>query len=153
MSSTALASLGGNESSIQSDEAAFKVNEPAKKISCSTTVGDKFKVRACVGKHSFRQYITLDGSTIFAITWSGPTHGNHMKLLGRFTDEVQKAHQDFVTENSKRDKNHKTRAPFLHLKTNDNNVVYERSGHMGALSGRIYVPALMPQNVTAEDIQ
>ncbi len=156
ISPAAFASLGDNESSIQNDEATINLNGQAKagkSSSCTTTVEAKFKVRDCKGKHQLKQYITLDGSTVFAITWKGPTHGPHMNLLGRYTQEVKKAHQDYLDENGRQDKKHKTRSPFIHLVTQGNGVVYDRAGHMGDLSGRIYVPSLFPANVTEQDIQ
>lgn len=103
-----------------------------------------FKVRESIipGGTVLHEYVNADG-IVFAVSWHGPSHVDPTKTLGRYTQEATEAHQE-----------HRRRviARQAIARVETENIVSERSGHMGDLRGLAYVPALLPAGVTEREL-
>jgi len=79
---------------------------------------------------------------VFAVTWSGSHHPDLKKLFGKhFT------HYKAALAQSPRGHG---RAP-VEVKNDD--IVVRVGGHMGAVHGFAYVPSLVPEGVSVEDLK
>lgn len=85
------------------------------------------------------QYMNARG-LVFAIAWQAPSVPDFRALLGGYFSEFQQALQS-----------RKRRSGALSLQTK--NLVVESLGHMRAFHGRIYVPGLLPEGLTAAVVQ
>jgi Protein of unknown function (DUF2844) len=85
------------------------------------------------------EYLSPDG-TVFAVSWRGPRPPDLPQLLGSYFAEFQTAAAS-------------PQAQRGHLLVQTENLVVETSGHMRDLRGRAYLPALLPQGVSADEIQ
>jgi hypothetical protein len=87
-----------------------------------------------------REYVANSG-VVFAVTWKGITHPDLSLLLGNYYDEISSALDAPVKHGGAR--THRLQST---------NVVIEKGGHMRAVQGRAYIPALIPEGVHLEDI-
>ena len=130
----AVASLGGDVVSVQRDQASMKAtlrSTPAARYTVhemETASGSKV-----------REYAT-PGGKVFAVAWQGTFHPGYRQLLGD--------HFAHLTQSLQRI--HARRAPVI---INEPDFVFETAGHMRSLSGRAYLPQLIPQGVSAKEIQ
>jgi hypothetical protein len=85
------------------------------------------------------EYLSPDG-TVFAVSWRGPRPPDLPQLLGSYFAEFQTAAAS-------------PQAQRGHLLIQTENLIVETSGHMRDLRGRAYLPALLPQGVSADEIQ
>ena len=93
------------------------------------------------GANTVREFVSPSGQ-VFGLAWNGLSRPNLSQLLGSYFDEYQKA-----AKVAGRARGHRAHS----LKSD--NVVVEESGHMRALKGRAYVPALVPQGVSVDEIK
>ena len=90
-----------------------------------------------------REYI--DGSgTVFAVSWHGPRIESFEALLGNYFPAWQKG---LAAAHAARGGGH---GPVA---VHDTGLVVESGGHMGALSGRAWLPMALPQGFTTDQIQ
>ena len=83
-----------------------------------------------------REYLSRQ-DLVFALVWQGPAWPDFELMLGRFYDR-------FATLSKQR------RAGQV---PTDTGLVVEMSGLMGALRGRIYLPAQLPEGVTPGEVK
>jgi len=132
----ALATLGGSIDSIKTDRHVLSAQPGA------TTVRKAYTVHEIVSDAvSIREYVSPAG-IIFGIAWNGLIHPDLTPLLGSYAGDYQKA----LTRSTR-----KPGRRFRQIRTN--NIVVEKWGHMRNLQGRAYVPGLIPQGVTTNEIK
>ena len=83
-----------------------------------------------------REYLSRQ-DLVFALVWQGPAWPDYALMLGRFYDR-------FATLSKQR------RAGQV---PTDTGLVVETGGLMGALRGRIYLPAQLPEGVTPGEVK
>jgi len=134
----ALASLGGDTSSIRADR--VQMQGALRQI----TGGNAFTVHEMQSASGIvvREYVSTAG-TVFGVTWQGATFPNLRQLLGphfiRFQQEV-----DRLVRARKR------RGP---LNVDLGDVIVQSSGHPRSFTGRAYMPGLVPQGVGIDAIR
>jgi Protein of unknown function (DUF2844) len=130
----ALAALGADVTSVQADLAhmkgAVRVTESAgfSVHEISTTYGTRV-----------REFSGGDGK-VFAVAWDGPVNPDLRQVLGSY-------YQQFVTAAAAVHGNHR------HLAIEQPGLVVQNNGRMRAFSGRAWVPAMLPQNFSVDQIQ
>jgi hypothetical protein len=133
----AFAALGGDLSSVQADQAHMKA-------SIKTTTGQAFtlhEIKTPMGS-IVHEYVSSDGK-VFAVAWRGPSMPPMQQILGtyfqQFSDGVQAHHAAHVG-----------RSP---LNIQQPGLVVQSSGHPRGYFGRAYVPQMLPQGVTPDQIR
>ncbi|MBV8620109.1 MAG: DUF2844 domain-containing protein [Curvibacter sp.] len=87
-----------------------------------------------------KEYVGTDG-LVFAVSWQGPWRPNLQQLLGTSYQALQDASAKVRTQG---------RRPILISNTD---LVLRSGGHPRAFFGVAYLPSLLPDGVTAADIQ
>ena len=129
------AALGGNTASIETDQTALSA-------SSTTTNADLYSVHTIKTAPgiSIKEYLSPQGN-VFAVAWQGPVLPDLRLLLGNYfqtyTDEIGKL-------------NHSGGGPVAII-TPD--LVVQSGGHLRAFSGRAYLPQLLPEGITLDDIK
>jgi len=130
------ASLGGDESSVQSDAGRMQAR------SLKTTRSGAFsfhEIQTTAGT-AVREYVSPAG-IVFAVAWKGPWRPDLQQLLGAHFAEYQTAIQD------------PNRRPAHGPTTIQvQNLVVQLSGHMRDYSGRAYLTDQLPAAVDLETI-
>lgn len=87
-----------------------------------------------------REFVAPASMKVFGAAWNGDRLPDLKLLLGSYYPEFRNAiaSHSFVS------------LRFIHLVTP--NLIFDNSGHPGALHGRVYIPAMVPAGVRAEDI-
>ena len=135
LTSPAWAALGDNEQSVQRDAVLMRGVRNVQ----ATTSYSVHEIQAPSG-YTVREYVS-PGGTVFAVSWSGPGGIDLQSLLGTYFEQFQQNAQA---------QSPPARRPLM-LSTPD--LVFEQSGHMRAIRGRAYIPALLPANVDPNQIQ
>jgi hypothetical protein len=134
--SRAAAALGEAETSIASDQAALAAER------AQPTAGAAFRVVRLVSPaHTVREYVTPSG-TVFAVAWEGVSHPDLGVLLGAYAPPVKRALARGPARTGRRARH-----------VEGGGAVVETWGHMRALRGRAWVPALVPPGVTVDEIR
>jgi len=130
----AFAELGGDLNSVERDRA---------RMAAAVTVRS-------MGRFTVHEMTTDSGTTvrefaspqgkIFAVSWQGQFHPDYQQLLGSYFSQLQQA----------AGQRRARRAPVV-IETAG--FVFESFGHFRDLSGRAYVPQMLPAGVGVEDIQ
>lgn len=131
----AFASLGGNVGSVEADQVHMKATSRVATAKATHTVHE---IQASSGT-MIREYVAADG-TVFGVAWSGPVIPDLRQLLGPYFTT-------FTAAANVQQAGHK------HLLIQQRELVVRSSGHMRAFKGSAFVPSLLPQGVTAADIQ
>lgn len=134
--SPALAGLGGNEASISADLA--KLNG---QLSITTGAGFTVHEIQLPSGTIVREYLSTAG-TVFAITWRGPVIPDLKQTLGTYYPLFR------TVVNST-----PTGADHRHLAVDQAQLVVRSHGHMRSHHGVVYVPQLVPPDVSLSDIQ
>ena len=132
----AQAALGGSADSIGADRAALQAVQRAAVARAGFTVQEVVTDATVV-----REYLSPSG-VVFGIAWNGYVHPDLSQLLGSYWDE-------FSTANRKAERNFGRRRQRLATE----HLVLERWGHMRKLQGRAYLPSLVPEGVSTDDIK
>ena len=131
----ALAGLGGNGTSIQSDLARMK---GSLRVNTSTTGYSVHEITLASGT-VVREYVS-SADKVFAVSWNGPFQPDLSQVLGGYYAQYQKAASE----------------PHIgghrHLAIREPNLVVQASGRMRAYAGRAWAPDLLPQNFAVSDI-
>lgn len=128
----AQAELGGNVTSVQSDQIRMKATLQARVANVATpysvhTLSTEIGV-------IIHEYADAAG-TVFAVTWSGPTKPNLRQLLGRYFEP-------FISASAS------TKKPGTGpITINQTDLVVFSGGHPRAFFGSAHVPALVPAGV------
>jgi hypothetical protein len=139
--SLVFAGLGEKESSLEKDMKALSLQEKNKDQS------DKIRYSVhelSQGSLTVKEYVSHQG-VVFGVAWTGNTHPDLTALLGPYLGEYQDA---LKANKSKLQKGHKKIGRIL-----TKHLVIERRGQMRAVQGRAYVPTLIPDGVTENEIQ
>ena len=86
-----------------------------------------------------REYVSPAGS-VFAVAWEGPVIPDLRQALGSYFDRYIAALAD-------------KQAGHRQVEVRESDFVVQSRGHMRAFSGRAYLPLLMPQGVTVDDLR
>jgi hypothetical protein len=130
------ATLGESADSVASDQKSLSAIWGATTISPGYTVHEVRTETMTV-----REYVSPSG-VVFGIAWNGLTHPDLTPLLGSYSSEYQKAMSHAKRQPGRR-----------HVQVKTDGVVVEKWGHMRNLQGRAYVPALIPQGVSVNEIK
>jgi len=132
----AQAALGGPVDSLESDRKVLSA------VYGSTAVKSACTVRKIVSDATtLNEYISPSGR-VFGITWKGLAHPDLTQLLGSYAEEYQNAMRQVPRQPGGR-----------YIRVNTNRIVVEKWGHMRNLQGRAYVPDLIPQGVSVDEIK
>jgi hypothetical protein len=131
----ARAELGGTVSSVQADQERLKG-------SVRTMPGNAFTIHEIQTPSGtkVREFVSPAG-TVFGVAWEGPWIPDLRQLLGPYFDQFVRAAQETKRHG---------RGP---LSIKSDGLVVQTSGHPRLFFGRAYLPAGMPQNVSADDIK
>ena len=133
VSAPALAALGGDVTSVETDRVSMKgALRVTPRIDYSV-----HEIQTSAGI-VIREYTSAQGQ-VFAVSWRGPGIPDLRQMLGSYYGE-------FAQARSEPHYNHH------HLTVRTAGVVVESSGRTRAFSGRAWAPALLPQNFSLKDI-
>lgn len=131
------ASLGGTVSTVESDRAQMRA-------SIQVTQHDAYDVhemQVSGGSTIVDEYVTPQGK-VFAVTWHGEFPPPMQQILGTYFHQYSAA---------------LTARPRMYghrpLNIQQEGLVVQTGGHMRAHYGRAYVPGLLPQGMTLNQIQ
>ncbi len=130
----ATATLGETSISTEADRVSMKAS-----LRMSTTA--KYTVHEIQAPSGtiIREYISSTG-TVFAVAWQGPVMPDLRQTLGRYFDRYTAAASA-------------KHASYRHMAVRESDLVVQSNGHMRSFSGRAYLPLLLPQGVSVEEIQ
>jgi hypothetical protein len=133
----ALAALGGPASSVDADRTQMKAG------SVQVTQAAAYQVQAihAPGGTVVKEYVSPAGR-VFAVSWQGPFPPQMQQILGDYFEQYSQALEA-------------QQKPYGHRPLNIQlpGFVIETGGHMRAYFGRAYVPGMLPQGVTADEIK
>jgi hypothetical protein len=133
----AWASLGGDAASIQADQLHMQGSRTTKAADAYTV----HEIQAATGT-VVREYLSPEGK-VFALAWNGPRLPDLRQVLGSYFEQYRAAVQ---SQSGPR----MARRPVM---IDQPGLVVQIGGHVGAFSGRAYVPEMLPSGVRAEEIQ
>jgi Protein of unknown function (DUF2844) len=132
----ALASLGSNISTVESDRAQMNASVQVMRHDAY----DIHEIQAPAGT-VVDEYVSPAG-TVFAVTWRGQFPPPMQQILGTYFQQYSAALQARPKQYGHRP-----------LNIQQSGLVVQTSGHMRAHSGRAYIPDLLPQGMTVDQIQ
>ena len=133
----ALASLGGDVSSVEAD----RIHMKALTRMTQTNGYDLHQIQSPAGT-LVSEYVSPSSGKVFAVTWQGPFPPDMQQLLGSYFQQYTQALQSQERHFGHRPLN--IRLPGM---------VVQTGGHMRAYYGRIYIPEMLPQGTRAEDLR
>ena len=131
----ARATLGEGADSVARDRHALSAAAPTITSHANYTVQEVISDAATV-----REYLNLSG-VVFAVAWNGMAHPDLSTLLGSYATEYQNAKRQTPRKHGER-----------RSKVQASRVIVETWGHMRNLQGRAYLPALLPEGVSVNEI-
>ena len=138
LSIPASASLGGDLSSVQTDQ--VRIRGAVMRVTNSDTYA-VHEIRASTGT-TVREYVSASGK-VFGVAWEGPTLPDLRQVLGvYFTSYVEAAQAA-----------RKKRVGHGPIRIEEPTFVVEQSGHPRAFVGRAYVPQFVPAGIRTEVIR
>lgn len=97
-----------------------------------------------------REYVSPAGA-VFAVAWDGQFPPDFQQLLGPYYQQANQAGtQQASSQQSGEQQPHRRRGPVV-IETP--NLVFSQTGHARNFHGQAYIPQLVPQGVTADDIR
>ena len=130
----ASAVLGGDLSSVTADQT--HVNGTVQTAQRGSIV--VHEIQAASGT-AIREYVS-SGGTVFAVTWAGPSIPDLRQLLGPYFSVYTEAVKG----------GRPGRGP---INVREPGLVVQSGGQMRAFFGRAYIPSMIPQGVSADEIQ
>jgi len=127
------AALGGDVSSVEADQAHMR----AQRKVTQTNAYSVHEMQAESGT-VVREFVSPEGK-VFGVSFAGPTRPDLKQLLGSYYDEYAQ--------------NAPTKRSFHPVTIETPNMVVQFGGHVRALTGRAYVPGMVPQGVRIEEIR
>lgn len=134
MSGSAFAELGGGTETVNRDRARFNATERVTQAATHSVHGMQLASGA-----RMREYVSNSG-VVFAVSWESPVRPDLKLLLGSHFEEYAQAVQT----------TRQRRGPVI---VRSAGLVVESAGHMRGFVGHAYIPSLMPEGVTANDLQ
>jgi hypothetical protein len=135
----ATAALGGDEASVEADRQQMKAQR-AVRASANYSVHE---ITTPYGT-TVREYVSPDGK-VFGVAWRGPFLPDFQQLLGDSYQTFAQAAQDARNAQPRRSRN----APLVAHP----DLVMHSMGHTRAYVGHAYVPGMILQGVSAQDIR
>jgi hypothetical protein len=135
--SPAFAALGEPVSSVQADQAHMQGTLRTTQSQAYTI----HEIRAATGT-IVREYVSSSGR-VFAVAWQGPWPPDMRQILGSYFEQYQQAVQ--APTNSP--------AGRKPLRIEQPGFVVHAGGHMRSFTGHAYIPDMLPQGVSAEEIR
>jgi hypothetical protein len=137
----ASASLGGNVSSVESDRAQMNA-------SVQVMQHDSYAIHEIQipGGTVVDEYVSSEGN-VFAVSWHGQFPPPMQQILGTYFQQYSAALQAKSSQTQPKVYGHRP------LNIQQSGLVVQTSGHMRAHAGRAYIPGLLPQGVTVNQIQ
>lgn len=132
--SPTMAALGGSEASIVTDQVHMK----ATRRIVSAAQYSVHEIQLVSGT-LVREYISDQGQ-VFAVTWQGPFMPDLRQVLGSHFDDYKAAAKS-------------KRARRGALDVQQPGLVVHSGGHMRAFFGHAYIPQLLPEGVTINELQ
>lgn len=132
----AFASLGGNVSSVEAD----RVHMNARVSVTQTSDYAIHEIQSPAGM-VVDEYVSPAG-TVFAVSWHGLFPPDMQQVLGPYFQQYAAALQA---------EPHRYGHPPLNIQ--EPGLVIQTGGHMRAHFGRVYVPNLLPEGITADQIR
>jgi hypothetical protein len=138
LTTPALAELGNNETSVQSDRAHMRA------ALLRMTRADRYAVHEMQMPFGtlVREYVSATG-TVFGVAWEGPWQPDLRLLLGAYFERYTRAVRA----------NRAGRAGHRPLLIEEDGLIVQASGHPRAYTGRAYLPLVVPQGVNADTIR
>jgi hypothetical protein len=134
---TALAALGENEQSVMAEQKSMKASLRTTRTGSYT----RHELEAPNGM-VVREYLS-PGGTVFAVAWEGPLMPDFRKLFGERYGQFEQAVRERVSARPR------MRGP---LTVRRPGLVVQLRGRMRAYLGYAYVPGLVPQGMSVEDL-
>jgi hypothetical protein len=132
----AIAGLGGDAASVEEDR--LRMNGASRVVKGVTPLFSVQEIRTQSGT-VVREYLSASGK-VFAVAWDGPRMPDLRQLLAG----------NFVSlETAQREKRGVSRP----MRVETPELVVESAGHMRSFAGRAYVPALVPDGVSVDDLR
>lgn len=131
----ALATLGESSTSTETDRVSMKASPLIALPAAKYTVHE---IQAASGT-TVREYISSAG-TVFAVAWLGPVMPDLRQILGKYFDRYTAGAAG-------------KHAGHRHVEVREADLVVQSNGRMRSFSGRAYLPQLLPQGVTVEEIR
>jgi len=133
LSAPALAALGGDATSVAADRAHLKGT-----LRVTPTVDYTVHEIQTPAGIVVREYVSTSGK-VFAVSWRGPGIPDLSQLLGSYSAQLTQA---------------ANRPHYNHHRLNVESpeVMLQSGGHLRSFFGRAWVPALLPQNFSVNDI-
>ena len=123
------ASLGGNVSTVESDQAHMRASAQVTRATNYTVHEMK-----AAGGTAVREFVSPSGQ-VFGVAWNGPFRPDLQQVLGNYYPQV-------LTSAKSRRSGHNTP-----VNIEENGVVIQMSGHQRHFTGRAYVTSMLPQGV------
>ncbi|HXY02136.1 MAG TPA: DUF2844 domain-containing protein [Terriglobales bacterium] len=136
LSLPALASLGGDVSSVEADGVHMKAS-----ANVAQTGGYQVHEMKVPTGTVVKEYVSPAGR-VFAVSWHGPFIPDMQQILGAYFQQFSAALQAQPHQYG--------RHP---LNLQEPGFVVQTGGHMRAYTGRAYVPEMLPQGVHADEIK
>ena len=133
MAAPVYAELGGDEASIQTDQARIQ----AMRYIARGNTYSVHEMRTAPGT-VVREYVSPAGK-VFAVSWEGPAIPDLRQILGSYFAHLETAQF-----------NRRGRGPMA---IREPGLVLHSGGHMRAFVGQAYVPDLLPEGVGPEVIR
>ena len=132
----ALAELGGDAVSIDTDRRAFHAEMRSTPMVNYNLHGITTEAGTVVHEYSTRL------GTVFAVTWQGPMPPDLKQLFGKYYEQYQSAAAAQMR-------------PGMHRQLNiaAADLVVESSARLRAFGGRAYVPSLVPAGVSVAELR
>lgn len=132
----AWAVLGQTEASVTTDQQRMKTEDRVQAFA-------SYKVHQLTTANgpAVREYVSPQG-LVFGVAWQGRFMPNMNQVLGTYIENLQTATAD---------QTHIQRRRGITVKTGD--FVYSNFCHLQNCTGRAYVPAFVPSNVSAEVVR
>ena len=135
----ALASLGGDAASVETDRIVMKAENAARQSLAPTGNYTEHELTSPYGT-VIRQYVASNG-VVFAVAWNGPFLPDFRQLLGLHFDTM-------VARQAKQ-----PNAGHRFFVQHEGDLVIESGGHQLSFAGRAYLQSAIPAGVTELEIK
>lgn len=135
--SPAFGALGGDVTSVEADRAKMEAT-------LQTTSKQLYSIHEMhtANNVTVREFVSPAGK-VFGVVWAGVSRPDMKQLLGAYFDEYTQAVQQQEAKRA-------GRGPVL---IQEPGLVMQMGGHMRALTGRAYIPQLVPTGVQIEELR
>jgi hypothetical protein len=131
----ALAALGGDAASVQADSLSMK-------SAVRVTANNGFAVHEIASPSGtvVREFVGTDGK-VFAVSWHGQVNPDLRQVLGTYYARYEQGAATAIHSNHRQ----------LTIALPD--FMFINAGKQRAFAGRAWIPAMVPANVSTDDIQ